>query len=225
MKINIGIEEKDREIIAKGLARLLADSYTLYLKTHNFHWNVTGPMFQTLHLMFETQYSELALAVDMIAERTRRIVVGPSLDPASEMGPLVTRQHRDKVMGYVDQGVKEGAKLVVDGRGLKLQGYENGNFMGGCLFDDVKPDMTIYKDEIFGPVLSVVLERMRYANGPWGSRLEALNADLSATRQAAMALSAEELRPLAGVYALNPRFKLTVRADGSRLFAQATGQG
>jgi malonate-semialdehyde dehydrogenase (acetylating)/methylmalonate-semialdehyde dehydrogenase len=59
-------------------------------------------------------------------------------------------------MGYVDQGVKEGAKLVVDGRGLRLQGYENGNFMGGCLFDEVKPDMTIYKDEIFGPVLSVV---------------------------------------------------------------------
>ena len=72
------------------------------------------------------------------------------------MGPLVTRQHRDKVMGYVDQGVKEGAKLVVDGRGLKLQGYENGNFMGGCLFDEVKPEMSIYKDEIFGPVLSVV---------------------------------------------------------------------
>ena len=82
--------------------------------------------------------------------------VGPGLDPQSEMGPLVTRQHRDKVMGYVDQGVKEGAKLVVDGRGLKLQGYENGNFMGGCLFDNVKPDMRIYKEEIFGPVLSVV---------------------------------------------------------------------
>jgi malonate-semialdehyde dehydrogenase (acetylating) / methylmalonate-semialdehyde dehydrogenase len=60
------------------------------------------------------------------------------------------------VMGYVDLGVKEGAKLVVDGRGLKLQGYENGNFMGGCLFDNVTPDMKIYQDEIFGPVLSVV---------------------------------------------------------------------
>jgi malonate-semialdehyde dehydrogenase (acetylating)/methylmalonate-semialdehyde dehydrogenase len=82
--------------------------------------------------------------------------VGPGLDPQSEMGPLVTRQHRDKVMGYVDQGVKEGAKLVVDGRGLKLQGYENGNFMGGCLFDNVTTDMRIYKEEIFGPVLSVV---------------------------------------------------------------------
>ena len=72
------------------------------------------------------------------------------------MGPLVTKQHLDKVRSYVDLGVKEGAKLVVDGRGLKLQGYENGFFLGGCLFDDVKPEMRIYKEEIFGPVLSVV---------------------------------------------------------------------
>src|SRR5215210_7877441 len=71
--INIGIEEKDRKAIAAGLARLLADTYTLYLQTHNFHWNVTGPMFQTLHLMFETQYNELALAVDLIAERIRAL--------------------------------------------------------------------------------------------------------------------------------------------------------
>ncbi|MEM9772594.1 MAG: Dps family protein [Cyanobacteria bacterium P01_D01_bin.73] len=70
-EIKIGIESADREAIAKGLARLLADTYTLYLKTHNFHWNVTGPMFQTLHLMFEEQYNELWLAVDMIAERIR----------------------------------------------------------------------------------------------------------------------------------------------------------
>ncbi len=67
--INIGISETDRHAIADGLSRLLADTYTLYLKTHYFHWNVTGPMFQTLHLMFETQYNELALAVDLIAER------------------------------------------------------------------------------------------------------------------------------------------------------------
>ncbi len=73
MKIDIGLVAKDRQEIAKGLARLLADSYTLYLKTHNFHWNVTGPMFQTLHLMFETQYTELALAVDLIAERIRAL--------------------------------------------------------------------------------------------------------------------------------------------------------
>src|SRR5690348_10665588 len=73
MNIDIGIKEADRQKIAQGLARLLADTYTLYLKTHNFHWNVTGPMFQTLHLMFETQYNELALAVDLIAERIRAL--------------------------------------------------------------------------------------------------------------------------------------------------------
>lgn len=73
MKIDLGIEEKERQEIAEGLSRLLADTYTLYLKTHNFHWNVTGPMFQTLHLMFETQYNELALAVDVIAERIRAL--------------------------------------------------------------------------------------------------------------------------------------------------------
>ena len=72
-KIDIGIKDKDRKAIAHGLSRLLADTYTLYLKTHNFHWNVTGPMFQTLHLMFETQYNELALAVDLIAERIRAL--------------------------------------------------------------------------------------------------------------------------------------------------------
>ncbi len=72
-KIDNGIDEKSRKQIAEGLSRLLADSYTLYLKTHNFHWNVTGPMFQTLHLMFETQYNELALAVDLIAERIRAL--------------------------------------------------------------------------------------------------------------------------------------------------------
>ncbi len=71
--MNIGIENNDREAIAKGLSKLLADSYTLYLKTHNFHWNVTGPMFSSLHLMFETQYSELAVAVDDIAERIRAL--------------------------------------------------------------------------------------------------------------------------------------------------------
>ena len=73
MKIDIGIDEKDRKEITAGLSRLLADTYTLYLKTHNFHWNVTGPMFQTLHLMFETQYTELADAVDLIAERIRAL--------------------------------------------------------------------------------------------------------------------------------------------------------
>jgi starvation-inducible DNA-binding protein len=73
MAIDIGIQEQDRKTIAEGLGKLLADSYTLYLKTHNYHWNVTGPMFNTLHLMFEQQYTELALAVDLIAERIRAL--------------------------------------------------------------------------------------------------------------------------------------------------------
>jgi starvation-inducible DNA-binding protein len=71
--MDIGINEKDRKKIAEGLSHLLADTYTLYLKTHYFHWNVTGPMFNTLHLMFETQYNELALAVDAVAERIRAL--------------------------------------------------------------------------------------------------------------------------------------------------------
>ena len=73
MEIDIGISKKDRKAIADGLSKLLADTYTLYLKTHNFHWNVEGPMFNTLHLMFEGQYNELALAVDTIAERIRAV--------------------------------------------------------------------------------------------------------------------------------------------------------
>ena len=73
MNIDIGIDAAKREAIAAGLSRVLADTYTLYLKTHNFHWNVTGPMFQTLHLMFETHYNELALAVDLVAERIRAL--------------------------------------------------------------------------------------------------------------------------------------------------------
>jgi starvation-inducible DNA-binding protein len=75
MKVDIGITEVHRKEIAHGLSRALADTYTLYLKTHYFHWNVTGPMFQTLHLMFEQQYNELALAVDLLAERIRALDV------------------------------------------------------------------------------------------------------------------------------------------------------
>lgn len=75
MRIDIGINDEDREAIAQGLSRLLADTYTLYLKTHNFHWNVEGPLFNTLHLMFEQQYTELATAVDEIAERIRALGV------------------------------------------------------------------------------------------------------------------------------------------------------
>jgi len=91
-----------------------------------------------------------------LVPRVESLKIGPSTDGNADYGPLVTRAHLNKVKDYVDLGVKEGAKLVVDGRSFKLQGYENGNFMGGCLFDEVKPTMRIYKEEIFGPVLSVV---------------------------------------------------------------------
>lgn len=85
-----------------------------------------------------------------------KMKVGPGTDPKNDMGPLVTKAHFEKVKGYVDQGVKEGATLVVDGRGMKVPGHENGFFLGACLFDHVKPDMVTYKEEIFGPVLGVM---------------------------------------------------------------------
>ena len=91
-----------------------------------------------------------------LAPRVEGLRIGPSTDPQADFGPLVSRAHLDKVKAYVDLGVKEGARLLVDGRGFKLQGYENGNFFGACLFDRVTPAMRIYKEEIFGPVLSVV---------------------------------------------------------------------
>jgi len=94
--------------------------------------------------------------VAALAPRVRALKIAPSTDPEAEMGPLVTRQHLDKVTGYIDAGVAEGAELVVDGRGLTLQGYEGGYFIGGTLFDRVTPDMSIYREEIFGPVLSVL---------------------------------------------------------------------
>jgi malonate-semialdehyde dehydrogenase (acetylating)/methylmalonate-semialdehyde dehydrogenase len=88
--------------------------------------------------------------------RVESLKIGPSTDVQADYGPVVTKAALNRIKDYVDIGVKEGAKLVVDGRGFKMQGYENGYFMGGCLFDNVTPDMRIYKEEIFGPVLSVV---------------------------------------------------------------------
>jgi malonate-semialdehyde dehydrogenase (acetylating)/methylmalonate-semialdehyde dehydrogenase len=90
-----------------------------------------------------------------LAPLVRRLKIGPGTDPDAEMGPLVTRQHLDKVRGYIDAGVAEGAQLVVDGRDFKRQGYENGFFLGGTLFDRVTTNMKIYREEIFGPVLAV----------------------------------------------------------------------
>ncbi|HEY8576734.1 MAG TPA: CoA-acylating methylmalonate-semialdehyde dehydrogenase [Devosia sp.] len=94
--------------------------------------------------------------VAKLKPRVESLKIGPATDKDAEMGPVVTKMHRDKIVGYIDSGVEQGAELVVDGRGFTLQGYENGYYVGGTLFDNVTPDMTIYKEEIFGPVLSVV---------------------------------------------------------------------
>jgi malonate-semialdehyde dehydrogenase (acetylating)/methylmalonate-semialdehyde dehydrogenase len=94
--------------------------------------------------------------MDKLIPRVESLKVGSSTDPSADFGPMITRAHMEKVRSYVDIGVQEGAKLVVDGRNFKMQGYENGFYMGGCLFDEVTTDMRIYKEEIFGPVLSVV---------------------------------------------------------------------
>ncbi len=94
--------------------------------------------------------------VNALAPKVEALRIGPYTDDKADMGPLVTKEAQARVRGLIDRGIEEGAKLVVDGRDFKLQGYENGYFVGGCLFDHVKPDMDIYKTEIFGPVLSVV---------------------------------------------------------------------
>ena len=94
--------------------------------------------------------------VEKLTPMIESLRIGPYTDEKADMGPLVTKEAKARVLGLIDKGVEEGAKLVVDGRGFKLQGYEDGYFVGGCLFDNVTPDMEIYKTEIFGPVLSVV---------------------------------------------------------------------
>ncbi|PSJ59261.1 CoA-acylating methylmalonate-semialdehyde dehydrogenase [Pseudaminobacter soli (ex Li et al. 2025)] len=94
--------------------------------------------------------------MEKLIPRVESLKVGPSTDSSADFGPVVTREALERIKGYVDTGVQEGAKLVVDGRGFKMQGYEDGFYMGGCLFDHVTPEMRIYKEEIFGPVLSVV---------------------------------------------------------------------
>ncbi|MGB5742308.1 MAG: CoA-acylating methylmalonate-semialdehyde dehydrogenase [Sedimenticolaceae bacterium] len=94
--------------------------------------------------------------IDRLAPRVAALKVGPATDPSAEMGPLITRAHQERVRGYVDLGVEEGAKLVVDGRDIQVPDHPNGFYLGGCLFDDVTSDMRIYQEEIFGPVLVVV---------------------------------------------------------------------
>ena len=94
--------------------------------------------------------------IERLAPRVRALKIGPGTDSRSEMGPLVTRQHLDRVRDYIEIGMREGAQLVVDGRGVAIPGHSKGFFLGGCLFDRVTPEMRIYKEEIFGPVLSTV---------------------------------------------------------------------
>ena len=94
--------------------------------------------------------------MDKLIPRVEALKIGLSTDPSADYGPLVTKAALERVKTYVEVGIQEGAKLAVDGRGFKMQGYENGFYMGGCLFDEVTADMRIYKEEIFGPVLSVV---------------------------------------------------------------------
>src|SRR5690606_3651840 len=94
--------------------------------------------------------------VKRLIPRVESLKIGPSTDTAADYGPVVTKAAMEKIKSYVDVGIEEGAKLVVDGRDFKMQGYENGFYVGGCLFDNVTKDMRIYKEEIFGPVLSVV---------------------------------------------------------------------
>ncbi len=113
--VNIGISESDRKKIVEGLSKLLADTYTLYLKTHNFHWNVTGPMFNTLHLMFEQEYNELALAVDLIAERIRALGF-PAPGTYSEFSKLSSIEETPGVIPSAEEMIKllvEGNETVV----------------------------------------------------------------------------------------------------------------
>jgi malonate-semialdehyde dehydrogenase (acetylating) / methylmalonate-semialdehyde dehydrogenase len=126
--------------------------------------------------------------IEKLAPRVRGLRLGPYTDPDAEMGPLVTREAYERVKRYVEIGITEGAKLVVDGRGFTLQGYEKGYFLGGCLFDHVTPQMRIYKDEIFGPVLAWCAPRITKTRSASSTRMNSATAPRSsratATRRA-----------------------------------------
>lgn len=127
--------------------------------------------------------------VERIRERVERLRVGPGSDPEAEMGPLVTGEARDKVLGYIETGIREGATLAIDGRDLKVEGHEDGFFVGPCLFDHVTPEMTIYRDEIFGPVLVLLrLESLDEAialvnANPYGNGTAIFTSDGGAARR------------------------------------------
>jgi len=127
--------------------------------------------------------------VPRIAQRLERITVGDGFDETSQMGPLITREHRDRVAGYIERGMNEGARVVADGRALHVRGREAGFFLGPCLLDHVTPDMSVYRDEIFGPVLSVVrapsYEAARdLVNGnPWANGVAIFTSDGATARR------------------------------------------
>jgi malonate-semialdehyde dehydrogenase (acetylating)/methylmalonate-semialdehyde dehydrogenase len=127
--------------------------------------------------------------VERIASRARALRVGDGREPGVDMGPLVTREHRDRVVGYVERGVAEGAEPVLDGRGLRVEGHPRGFFLGPCLFDRVRPEMAIYRDEIFGPVLCVVrardaTEALELVNrSPYGNGVALYTRDGGAARR------------------------------------------
>jgi malonate-semialdehyde dehydrogenase (acetylating)/methylmalonate-semialdehyde dehydrogenase len=126
--------------------------------------------------------------VGRIRDRIAGLSIAPGTTPGADMGPLITGTHRDRVTGLIDTGVAEGADLVVDGRGLIVEGHEGGFFVGPCLFDNVTPDMTIYREEIFGPVLSVVRARSYdeavglVADNPYGNGVALFTRDGGAAR-------------------------------------------
>jgi malonate-semialdehyde dehydrogenase (acetylating)/methylmalonate-semialdehyde dehydrogenase len=127
--------------------------------------------------------------IPKIRERMAKLKVAPGQEPGADMGPMVTKEHHAKVRGYVDKGEAEGAKLLVDGRTLKVPNHEGGFFLGPCLFDHVTRDMTIYKDEIFGPVLGVVraktyVEAMELIQAnPWANGVAIFTNDGGAARR------------------------------------------
>lgn len=127
--------------------------------------------------------------IPKITERMEKLTIAPGTIPGADMGPLITREHRDRVASYIDQGVEEGADLVFDGRDLVIEGHEDGFFVGVTLFDQVEPNMTIYRDEIFGPVLSVVRtdhyqEAIDLINSnPWGNGTAVFTNDGGAARK------------------------------------------
>jgi malonate-semialdehyde dehydrogenase (acetylating)/methylmalonate-semialdehyde dehydrogenase len=124
-----------------------------------------------------------------LAERAKALKIKNGMAPDAEMGPIVTQQARDRIESYIDVGVKEGAKLVVDGRGLKVPGHEQGFFTGGTLFDHVTPAMRIYQEEIFGPVLSCVrardfAEAVKLVNEhPYGNGVSCFTSDGNIARE------------------------------------------